>query len=198
MTAIASRNTASILLVDDMEDNLTALEAVLDPLNQRLVRARSGPEAMKALLREQFAVVLLDVVMPDMDGFETAANIKRLDQTKDVPIIFLTGVETSTNYLFRGYATGAVDYLAKPFDPWVLRAKVSVFLDLHLKNRQLQEILARDWKRLDEFGERLERIESQFAASRGPDVAGMRHHLTRMRESIRELREELAPHFLVT
>ena len=122
---------ASILLVDDMEDNLIALEAVLGSLNEPLVRARSGEEAMKALLRRHFALVLLDVRMPGMDGFETAANIKRLDQTKDVPIIFLTGAEDDSGYAFRGYATGAADYLTKPFDPWVLRAKVTVFLDLH-------------------------------------------------------------------
>ena len=126
---------AGILLVDDMEDNLIALEAVLGSLNEPLVRARSGEEAMKALLRRPFALVLLDVRMPGMDGFETAANIKRLDQTKDVPIIFLTGADDDAGYAFRGYATGAADYLTKPFDPWVLRAKVSVFLDLHRKNQ---------------------------------------------------------------
>lgn len=188
-------NTASILLVDDMEDNLTALEAVLDPLNQRLVRASSGQQAMKALLREQFAVVLLDVLMPGMDGFETATNIKRLDHTKDVPIIFLTGADTDTSHAFRGYATGAVDYLTKPFDPWVLRAKVSVFLDLHRKNQQLQDLLAQDWQRLDEFGERLERMERQLASDTGGEVVGLHHHLTRMRESLRELRDGLTHHF---
>src|SRR3954470_16706145 len=101
--------SAGILLVDDIEDNLLALEAVLGSLNEPLVRARSGEEAMKALLRQEFAVVLLDVLMPGMDGFETAANIKRLDQTKDTPIIFLTGTDTDRGYAFRGYATGAAD-----------------------------------------------------------------------------------------
>jgi CheY-like chemotaxis protein len=133
---------AGILLVDDMEDNLIALEAVLGSLHEPLVRARSGEEAMKALLRRRFALVLLDVRMPGMDGFETAANIKRLDQTKDVPIIFLTGAEDDTGYAFRGYATGAADYLTKPFDPWVLRAKVKVFLDLHSKQLQLEALRA--------------------------------------------------------
>lgn len=92
--------SAGILLVDDMEDNLIALEAVLGSLNEPLFRARSGEEAMKALLRRQFALVLLDVRMPGMDGFETAAHIKRLDQTKDVPIIFLTGAEDDSGYAF--------------------------------------------------------------------------------------------------
>ncbi|MEU1440650.1 response regulator [Streptomyces mirabilis] len=128
---------ANILIVDDMEENLVALEAVLGSLDQRLVRARSGEEALKAMLRQEFAVVLLDVLMPGMDGFETAASIKRLDQTKDVPIILLTGTDADTDYIYRGYAIGAADFLTKPFDPWLLRTKVNVFLDLHRKNRQL-------------------------------------------------------------
>ncbi|MER7575294.1 response regulator [Streptomyces sp. NPDC126514] len=142
MTAEDAPEHAGILLVDDMEDNLTALEAVLASLDEPLVRARSGEEAMKALLRRRFALVLLDVRMPGMDGFETAAHIKRLDQTKDVPIIFLTGAEDDPGYAFRGYATGAADYLTKPFDPWVLRAKVRVFLDLHRKQLQLEALRA--------------------------------------------------------
>ncbi|MBD0837616.1 response regulator [Streptomyces sp. TRM68416] len=129
-------------MVDDMEDNLIALESVLGSLDAPLVRARSGEEAMKALLRRRFALVLLDISMPGMDGFETAANIKRLDQTKDVPIIFLTGAEKAPGFTFRGYATGAADYVTKPFDPWVLRAKVRVFLDLHRKQLQLEALRA--------------------------------------------------------
>ncbi|MFJ6632506.1 two-component system response regulator [Streptomyces sp. NPDC091376] len=127
----------SILIVDDIEENLIALEALLGPLGQELVRAHSGEEALKAMLRQDFAVVLLDVLMPGMDGFETAANIKRLDQTKDVPIILLTGAEVETDYAYRGYSIGAADFLTKPFDPWLLRTKVGIFLDLHRKNRQL-------------------------------------------------------------
>jgi response regulator RpfG family c-di-GMP phosphodiesterase len=131
---------AGILLVDDMEDNLTALEAVLASLNEPLLRARSGEEAMKVLLRQPIALVLLDIRMPGMDGFETAAHIKRLDQTRDVPIIFLTGADDDAGYAFRGYATGAADYVTKPFDPWVLRAKVSVFLDLYRKGREVERL----------------------------------------------------------
>ncbi|MEV5352532.1 two-component system response regulator [Streptomyces sp. NPDC086081] len=133
---------AGILLVDDMEDNLTALEAVLASLDEPLVRARSGEEAMKALLRRPIALILLDVRMPGMDGFETAAHIKRLAQTRDVPIIFLTGADDDSGYAFRGYATGAADYVTKPFDPWVLRAKVSVFLDLYRKGREVERLRA--------------------------------------------------------
>ncbi|MGI5346873.1 response regulator [Streptomyces sp. CA-250714] len=130
---------SSILIVDDMEENLIALQAVLGPLEQQLVTARSGEEALKALLRQDFALVLLDVLMPGMDGFETAGNIKRLDQTKDVPIILLTGTDVDRDYAYRGYALGAADFLSKPIDPWVLRTKVNVFLDLDRKKRQLAD-----------------------------------------------------------
>ena len=130
---------AKILLVDDRPENLVALEAVLGALDQTLVRANSGEEALKALLTDEFAVILLDVQMPGLDGFETAAHIKRRERTKDIPIIFLTAVSNGPHHTFRGYAAGAVDYLAKPFDPWILRAKVSVFVELHRKNLLLKE-----------------------------------------------------------
>ena len=132
-------NKARILLVDDRHENLVALEAILSSLNQVLVPARSGEEALKALLVDEFAVILLDVVMPGMDGFETAAHIKRRPKTRDVPIIYLTAASSEPDDAFRGYAAGAVDYISKPFDPWVLRAKVSVFVELYVKNRQLRE-----------------------------------------------------------
>jgi CheY-like chemotaxis protein len=130
---------AKILLVDDRAENIVALEAILSSLNQTLVPARSGDAALKALLSDEFAVILLDVLMPGMDGFETAAHIKRRPKTRDVPIIFLTARNAEPDYAFRSYSAGAVDYIAKPFDPWVLRAKVSVFVDLYMKNRQLSE-----------------------------------------------------------
>ncbi|MFC9456173.1 two-component system response regulator [Streptomyces sp. NPDC056637] len=121
-----------------MEENLVALEAVLGSL-ARVVRAHSGEAALKAMLRQEFAVALIDVLMPGMNGFETAANIKGLDQTKDIPIILLTGAAVDPNYAYRGYTVGAADFLIKPFDPWLLRTKVNVFLELHRKNRQLAE-----------------------------------------------------------
>ncbi|WP_037572237.1 response regulator [Phaeacidiphilus oryzae] len=130
---------AKILLVDDRPENLLALEAILSALDQTLVRASSGEEALKALLTDEFAVILLDVQMPGMDGFETAAHIKRRERTRDIPIIFLTAINHGPHHTFRGYAAGAVDYISKPFDPWVLRAKVSVFVELYMKNCQLKE-----------------------------------------------------------
>ncbi|MFE2962518.1 two-component system response regulator [Streptomyces sp. NPDC059340] len=175
---------ASILLVDDMEDNLIALEAVLGSLNEPLVRARSGEEAMKALLRQRFAVVLLDIRMPGMDGFETAANIKRLDQTKDVPIIFLTGTDADAGYAFRGYATGAADYLTKPFDPWVLRAKVTVFLDLHRKNQQLERLLTQEHTHAAQISTRLEALEKQLATEDPPNVPDLRRQVAELQHLI--------------
>ncbi|MFE1803103.1 two-component system response regulator [Streptomyces sp. NPDC059517] len=187
-TEASTDERASILLVDDMEDNLIALEAVLGSLNEPLVRARSGEEAMKALLRQRFAVVLLDIRMPGMDGFETAANIKRLDQTKDVPIIFLTGTDSDAGYAFRGYATGAADYLTKPFDPWVLRAKVTVFLDLHRKNQQLERMLAHEQAQFDELARRLHAIETSMSDSGLTDTAELRRHIRHMEDLLREMR----------
>jgi CheY-like chemotaxis protein len=130
---------ARILLVDDRAENLVALDAILSPLNQILVPVRSGEQALEALRTDEFAVILLDIVMPGMNGIETAARIKQDAKTRDVPIIFLTAAIARPEQPFLGYAAGAVDYLAKPFDPWVLKAKVSVFVDLYLKASQLRD-----------------------------------------------------------
>jgi len=126
-----------VLLVDDRRDNLTALEAILQGLPVQPVGAHSGEEALKRLLVEDFALILLDAQMPEMDGFETARHIKRRERTRHVPIIFLTAADRDAHLALRGYAAGAVDYLTKPFDPWVLRAKVSVFVELWTKTQQL-------------------------------------------------------------
>ena len=137
---------ARILLVDDHDENLLALQAVLSSLDQVLVSASSGDEALRALLKEDFALILLDAQMPGMDGFETAAQIKSRPRTRDVPIIFLTAVDADHRNAYRGYAAGGADYISKPFDPWVLRAKVQVFVDLWKASRRLdtQARLLRD------------------------------------------------------
>ncbi len=129
---------SNILLVDDRPENLLALEAVLEPLGQNLVRAHSGEEALRHLLADDFAVILLDVQMPGIDGFETAEYIKRLERTSHIPIIFLTAISKEERHVFRGYETGAVDYLFKPFDPTILRSKVAVFVELHEKTNALE------------------------------------------------------------
>jgi PAS domain S-box-containing protein len=137
---------ANLLLVDDRRENLVALEAILEPLGQNLVTARSGVEALKHLLDTEFAVILLDVQMPEIDGFETARLIKQRERTRTVPIIFLTAISKEQTNVFRGYTAGAVDYLFKPFDPEILRSKVSVFIDLHRKTEELrrQSLALRD------------------------------------------------------
>ena len=128
----------NLLLVDDVEENLVALRAILEPLEQNLVTARSGEEALRALLHDDFACILLDVQMPELDGFQTAALIKQRERSKYIPIIFLTAISKEERHVFRGYSAGAVDYLFKPFDPEVLRSKVSVFIDLYRKTDELR------------------------------------------------------------
>jgi CheY-like chemotaxis protein len=194
---------AKILLVDDREENLVALEAILSSLNQSLVSVRSGEAALKALLTNEFAVILLDVVMPGMDGFETATHVKRRVRTRDIPIIFLTAVNADPDYAFRGYAAGAVDYIAKPFDPWVLRAKVSVFVDLYVKNRQLKAQAALLQAQLDgplggvgpviaELSGRLAAVEDQVAvlSKRAPQARDrmLAGSVSRLEERVGQLR----------
>ena len=133
----AGSGAARILMVDDRSENLLALEAILSGLGHELIRAGSGEEALKRLLVEDVALILLDVQMPGMDGFETAAHIKQRERTRSIPIVFLTAIDGEAHQAFRGYAAGAVDYLSKPFDPWVLRAKVGVFIELHERRQEL-------------------------------------------------------------
>jgi CheY-like chemotaxis protein len=131
--------SAKILIVDDREENLLALEAILSGQGHRLLRARSGAEALKHLLNHDVSLILLDVQMPEMDGYETASHIQSRPRTQHIPIIFLTAIDREAHQAYRGYAAGAVDFLAKPFDPWVLRAKVHVFLRLEQDRQALQE-----------------------------------------------------------
>ncbi|MER5966728.1 response regulator [Streptomyces sp. NPDC002057] len=173
---------AKILLVDDRPENLLALEAILSALDQTLVRASSGEEALKALLTDDFAVILLDVQMPGMDGFETAAHIKRRERTRDIPIIFLTAINHGPHHTFRGYAAGAVDYISKPFDPWVLRAKVSVFVELYMKNCKLREQAALLRLQLEGGGE----------AGHGKESAGLLAELSARLAAVEEQAEALS------
>lgn len=172
---------ANILLVDDRDENLIALEAALTSLDQNLVRANSGEEALKHLLGTDFAVILLDVIMPGMDGFETAAHIKQREKTKDVPIIFLTAQEVDRHQVFRGYSSRAVDFLIKPFDPWVLRSKVEVFVELHQLKAQMRE-QARSLQRVlgQESGEPGKALVEQLAQRSRQvqsDLADLREHI---------------------
>ncbi|MEH2156954.1 hybrid sensor histidine kinase/response regulator [Nostoc sp.] len=129
----------NILLVDDKLENLLALEAILEKLGENLVRATSGEEALRCLLHQDFAVILLDVQMPGMDGFETATLIRNRGRSRHTPIIFLTAFSTSDQMLFKGYALGAVDYLLKPLDPNILTSKVIVFVELFRKTEAVKQ-----------------------------------------------------------
>lgn len=170
----------NILLVDDRPENLLALEAVLAPLNQTLVTATSGEDALKHLLDRDFALILLDVQMPGMDGFETATQIKERPKTKEIPIIFITAISQEPHHALRGYSTGAVDYLFKPFDPWALRTKVSVFIDLHRKNK----LLAQTEAVLRKISDSLDQLK---ATALPADAAA---HVTRARDAVEELTGE--------
>ncbi len=132
----ASEARARILVVDDDERNLLALSEVLEPLAD-VVTATSGRTALRELLKDDFAVILLDVFMPEMDGYETAALVRQRSQTSRIPIIFLSAVNKETEHLMRGYAMGAVDYVFKPVDPVVLKSKVAVFVDLYVLRQQV-------------------------------------------------------------
>ena len=139
MTSDPAPPPASILLVDDYPANLLALEAVLQPLGHTLVRATSGEAALKAVLRQEFAVIIMDVQMPGLDGFQTAALLKTRERSRHIPIIFLTAISKDAAQVFQGYAQGAVDYLLKPFDPQILRSKVSVFVELWQRGELLRQ-----------------------------------------------------------
>ena len=159
-----SEEPVNILLVDDRPENLLALEAILEPLGQILTRANSGPEALKKVLVSEFAAILLDVQMPGMNGFEVAETIKSRERSRSIPIIFLSAISKEDSYVFKGYSMGAVDYVFKPFNPDVLRSKVAVFVDLSLKQREIQrqgEMLRESQKRELELEHRTSLLEAE-------------------------------------
>ncbi|ANE48110.1 histidine kinase [Paenibacillus swuensis] len=128
----------NLLLVDDQPENLLTLEAVLTDENYNLIKANSGEEALRYLLKYDFAVIVLDVQMPGMDGFQTARLIKARDKTKHIPIIFISANSKETNHLFAGYSVGAMDYMVKPFVPQILKSKIEGFVSLYISTKTLQ------------------------------------------------------------
>lgn len=139
MTAAASNNQFSILLVDDRDENLISLQAILDQPNRTFILARSGNEALKiAMKHDDIGLILLDVQMPDMDGFEVARLLKSSNKTKDISIIFVTAISTDQHHILKGFEEGAVDYLQKPLDVNVTKAKVNVFERLYFYQRDLK------------------------------------------------------------
>lgn len=129
----------NILVVDDRSEGLLAVQAVLDSSLYNIVTASSGNEALKHLLKDDFAVILLDVQMPNMNGFEAASIIKTREKSKDIPIIFMSAINQDEQYVYQGYKVGAVDYLLKPFDPYILRSKVAIFVDIFLKKNLIKQ-----------------------------------------------------------
>ncbi|BAY21911.1 PAS/PAC sensor hybrid histidine kinase [Calothrix sp. NIES-2100] len=148
----------NILLVDDHAENLLALEAILHSLGQNLVRATSGAQALRCLLNQDFAVILLDVQMPEMDGFDTATLIRQRERSRHTPIIFLTAFSTNESMVFKGYSLGAVDYLFKPIEPEILKSKVSAFVDLFQKTAEVERQAAQ----LAALNANLRKSEEQF------------------------------------
>ncbi|MCL6604537.1 MAG: response regulator [Paenibacillus sp.] len=162
------REPIHILLVDDRPENLLALEAVLESQQYRLVKANSGEEALRCLLRYEFAVIVLDVQMPGMDGIETARLIKAREKTKNIPIIFISANSKEAEHLFAGYSAGAIDYMVKPFIPQILKSKIEGFVDMYLTNKmhQNQSML------LQQKTQELERINAELIkAKEEADIA---------------------------
>jgi len=146
MKPIQNNAQPKILIVDDIPANLFALEQTLKPLRAHLTRAESGEEALSKVLRDDFALILMDVQMPGMDGFETVELMRDYDQTKNIPVIFVTAISKEEQFISQGYNTGAVDYLFKPINPIVLLSKVNVFLELAKQRSQLQEVIRENQK----------------------------------------------------
>lgn len=165
-----------ILLVDDQPENLLALEAVLEDQNYHLVKAGSGEEALRCLLKYEFAVIVLDVQMPGMDGFETAQWIKSREKTKTVPIIFITAAPEEQDQSFTAYSVGAIDYMVKPFVPRTLKSKIEGFVSIYLTQKKLQlqtELLnerTRELERAKEAAEQAAQAKSQFLATMSHEI----------------------------
>ncbi|MGF7036020.1 signal transduction histidine kinase [Paenibacillus mucilaginosus] len=166
-----------ILLVDDQPENLLALEAVLEDQNYHLVKASSGEEALRCLLKHEFAVIVLDVQMPGMDGFETAQWIKSRERTKAVPIIFITAApDEQDDYSFTAYSVGAIDYIVKPFVPHILKSKIEGFVSIYLAHKKLQQ----QTDLLNERTRELERAKvqaEQAAMAKSQFLAVMSHEI---------------------
>ncbi len=175
-----------ILLVDDQQDNLLSASAVLESLGEEVITAQSGREALLLLLDGDFAVIVLDIMMPEMDGFETATFIRQRDRSRHTPIIFLTALGRSDEHIRRGYDLGAVDYITKPFVPEFLCAKVSVFVELHRKSqllRQQSELLERRNAELQEAVKHSRQAEEQIKA--------LNAHLEARLDQLNEANKEL-------
>jgi two-component system sensor histidine kinase/response regulator len=184
--ATAANESVKILLVDDSPENLLSAGAVLEALGQEVIMAESGREALRQLLDHDFAVIVLDVMMPEMDGFETAALIRQRERSHLTPIIFLTALGRSEEHMLRGYDLGAVDYMTKPFVPEILRSKVSVFVELHRKSVLLSQQSALLERRNSELQHAIHR---SWQAEE--EIKALNRHLERQLEELNEVNREL-------
>ncbi len=183
----------NILLVDDRPDKLLAHEVVLAELNQNLVRANSGKEALRCLLKEEFAVILLDVNMPGMDGFETASMIRQRPRSETTPIIFISAVNDTENHVSRGYSLGAVDYILTPVVPEILRAKIAVFVDLYKKTEQIKRQAEERAQFIREQAARAEAERRQERLAFLADASNVLAGSLEMRETLQNLARLVVP-----
>ncbi len=186
-------NKDNILIVDDQPGKLLTYQSILDGLADELVIARSGKEALQKLLRQDFALILLDVVMPEMDGFETAMLIRQHPRLEHTPIIFLTAFSTSDVDRLKGYELGAVDYVFAPIVPAILRAKVGVFIELNRKRRELSEALDLFRREVVERKKaQLQALQSERLAAVGEMVTGLAHESRNAMQQMQAAMEMLA------
>ncbi len=192
MDGTANAGRPLILIVDDREQNLIALEAILESCDTRIHRALSGNDALAQLLEQEYALVLLDVQMPEMDGFEVAHLMRKNARTRHVPIIFISAVSVESRDIFKGYESGAVDYMTKPVIPVILRSKVNVFLDLWRQRRALASSIAERERMAGELNtakiaaERANNAKSAFLAAMSHEIRTPMNAILGMGEVLRE------------